>query len=478
MSTKSPHRVRKEYQKQRDALFKRAKRLGLQLEFPTYKELIDAGYSIEDTDKIAETMKTLRGSKLIEEVETGGAFAKLEYVQLTPTEGFAQTYNKDYTQRRRVLETRSLDFGKNIYTVDRQTGEVFESPVDQFIIRGKFGVEHKISPYFDVVSGRASEQYDPQKRDREILKEIKEAEKEYPTEEIAPIVEPTAPTYTPPATYDLSYDSDSYQLDMEYNYERAETTYNHLTTIIDRLVDDDNLKSKLYELLNNTYRLKTYDSEEAFDWALETDKNLSDIKDVLKYYKTENVDTLMGAISDLIGGDYSSTSGRSLLPEKENKLLPQAFDDIDLDAGADFISDEIHTDEEVPQEQIDEASYRYAEEAYNAAKEVIEKYNNNSWIVIGNKSGFYSNPNQVRERLNKILEESYNEATNDPDDAYSWGQYITSELGHLQNSIEEGNDTYMDDDYLENLDDIAYILNGGQTIDDDMSMMLFDAYTW
>lgn len=368
----SKRRERTPYQKQRDAFIKRVKRYNeshgthFKYDFPTYQELKDANVSDERINEIADLMKEVRNEALVEQFEQGGAFAELYEHRVSSTEG--ALYNKGTGKLgAKLMDTYSLDKGGQTYPVDPLTGELITTKTELFLSRLGFSDYETPDDTYEIVNGRANGQYDPQKSDKEIQREIEEVEDEYPT-------------------YNEDEDDEEYY----ENLRRDEDEY-----------DED--------------------------------------------YWTDNM-----SISDILKQE-----------QYNEEYKKQQKDD-------DYFS-------EIEDYDAFEAAFDYAWRVKQNAISIIEKWHTKQTFIVSNASqhtGIWTSETETINKFKNILNESFSEGTNTSDSCYDWASRMENNLGRLQDLVDIADDIYKEADYLSNIDDIAFILNDEDYIDDDISMDL------
>ena len=359
-------RKRSAYQREREALIKRAKRKGYKLDIPTQAQQLQYGKSKTELGKEAKQLHKLRGNKLETYVDEGGEYNEKYFWQVSSSEG--QMRNKNTGKV--MYDLISPDKGTEWYKINPNTGEVEYNNIDIF-------------------TGRVEGSVDPNKSDAELEKEYKEVEEKYPST-------PTTYNDEPDPASSIS----DYLLDNDWDYD-----------------DEDDEIDEYGEGNNQPPDIHDYEDDD--------------------YTRTHDID------------EYGE--GNNKPPDYHDYSDYEDEDDIESDYG-----------------------YDLAEQAYKDASDIIDTYNNNKFIVTnaGGHQGYYVNSEETKRKLHDILDESYNEATNDNDTAYQWGLEMERNLGNLQEAIEAGTDAYSDDDYQTSLANIAYILNGGIPLDIDTAMDL------
>jgi hypothetical protein len=404
-----------QYQKERDALFKRIKRYNrshgtnYKAEFPTYSELKKAGVSESDIEKIADSMRDVRGFKLVEQFTSGGPFVATSEHRVSSGEG-AIYIKAEKGVGSKIGDILYINNGEQPYYVNEDTGQLI--PNKTLFFASKFGVNVEEDYLTNTaINDRASGTVDPTITDEVYKQQIKEVEEKYP---------PT-PTNNDEPDYTSGIDGGLWDSDWAYDDED----------------DEDELDE--YGEGNN----------QAPDWHDFEDYEYPDRDNYTNEEYIDGVDN----------GHLGIDKNRKLKPKMSYDEIMQALDG----------------DNYTPKEKDEfEKAFQYAEQSKANIEEILESYKGPKFVVInpGSHIGYYVNDEETVSKLKAILNESFSNNTNTAKGCYAWANYMDLMSSDLQTIIDSADSNYQDNDYADMLADIGTIMNNGRPLDPDVGMDL------
>lgn len=463
-----------QYQKERDALFKRIKRYNrshgtnYKAEFPTYSELKKAGVSESDIEKIADDMRDVRGFKLAEQFTSGGPFVATSEHRISSGEG-ALYIKTDKGVGDKIGDIRYIDKGEQPYFVNEDTGQLI--PNKTLYFASKFGINIEEDRLTNIViNDRASGTVDPTITDDVYKQQIKQAEEDYPSKN--PQHDKYIERYNKAKEeiYNIENLIDSYNLD---EYERN-NLLEEVQELKDKLddINEDNLDEFFF------VNMETEDTKNRVKRFLEKWQEEKDALDNIDNKVYDEEDDTIGIDggwwdSDWDDSDYSNeehidgVDNGHLGIDKNRKLKPKMTRE-EMDKA-------LYGDDYVPKEKDEfEKALEYAEQSKGNIEEIIESYKGPKFVVInpGSHIGYYVNDDETVSKLKAILNESFSNSTNTVKGCYAWANYMDLMSSDLQTIIDSAVDNYQDNDYSDMLGDIGTILNFGRPLDPDVGMDL------